>query len=100
MHNRARSFAAGRRRVWHDQRVSDTQIPDDLIQLKREFYEAERALATLSDDPVAWRATHHRMGDLAVAIHRHPALQALAAVDRLKLDAAASRAAREQLAGD
>jgi len=38
------------------------------------------------------------MGDLAVEIHRHPALQELAGPDRLKLDAAASRAAREQLA--
>jgi len=77
--------------------VSDTEIPADLIALKLEFYTAERELPTLADDPERWRATHQRMGDLAVAIHRHPALRALAGPERLKLDTAASKAAREQL---
>ena len=78
--------------------MSDTEIPADLIALKLAFYTAERELAALADDPERWNATHKRMGDLAVEIHRHPALQALAGPDRLKLDAAASKAAREQLA--
>ena len=78
--------------------MSDAEIPADLIALKREFYATERKLAGLGDDSEAWNATHRRMGELAVQIHRHPALQALAGPDRLKLDSAASRAAREQLA--
>lgn len=94
--------AAGRSRVWHDQHVSDVEIPDDLLQLKVAFYTTERDLAELSSaepaDPGRWKATHDRLGDLAVAIHRHPALQALPPIDRLKLDQAASSAAREQLA--
>jgi len=80
--------------------VSDAEIPADLIALKREFYATERELAELSNaepaDPGRWKATHDRLGDLAVAIHRHPALQALPPVERLKLDQAASKAAREQ----
>ena len=83
--------------------MSDTDVPADLIDLKRQFYETERELAELAKanpfDSVRWQVTHGRLGDLAVAIHRPPALQALAPVDRLKLDTAASRAAREQLAG-
>lgn len=75
-----------------------SEIPADLIALKVEFYTAERTLAALSDDAEAWTATHRRMGELAVDIHRHPALQALAGPDRLKLDSAASAAARERLA--
>lgn len=86
---------------WHDQRVSDTEIPADLIAAKVAFYTTERELAELSDadpaDPGLWKATHDKLGDLAVAIHRHPALQSLSPVDRARLDAAASKAAREQL---
>lgn len=82
--------------------MSDTEIPADLIALKLAFYKTERELAELSQadpaDPGLWKATHDRLGDLAVAIHRHPALQALPPPDRLKLDTAASAAAREQLA--
>lgn len=82
--------------------MSDTEIPADLIELKASFYATERELAALSNtdpaDPGRWKATHDKLGDLAVAIHRHPALQALPMVERLKLDQAASAAAREQLA--
>ena len=77
--------------------MSDTEIPADLIALKLAFYTAERELAALADDPERWKATHDKLGDLAVAIHRHPALRALAGPERLKLDAAASKAARKQL---
>ncbi len=77
-----------------------SEIPADLIALKREFYATERELAVLSNaepaDPGRWKATHDRLGDLAVAIHRHPALQSLPPAERLKLDQAASNAAREQ----
>lgn len=80
--------------------MSDAEIPADLIELKRQFYATERELAELSGadpaDPGRWNATHSKLGDLAVAIHRHPALQALPPVERLKLDTAASSAAREQ----
>jgi hypothetical protein len=83
--------------------VSDTEIPADLIALKLKFYEAERKQAELARaepfDAERWQATRERLADLAVQIHRHPALQALPPVERLKLDTAASRAAREQLAG-
>lgn len=82
--------------------MSDADIPADLIDLKAAFYTTERELEELSSaeppDPGRWKATHDRLGDLAVAIHRHPALQELAPVDRLKLDQAASAAARAQLA--
>lgn len=82
--------------------MSDAEIPADLIRAKVDFYTAEQALADLASteniDPEQWKAAHDRLGDAAVAIHRHPALQALAGPDRLKLDAAASAAAREQLA--
>jgi len=74
--------------------VSDTEIPADLIALKLDFYTAERDLPTLAGD--AWNAMHQRMSELAVAINRHPALRP--GPNRLKLDAAASKAAREQLA--
>lgn len=87
---------------WHDRRVSDTEIPADLLQLKLRFYETEHEQAELAKaDPLdvdRWQATRVRLADLAVEIHRHPALQALTGVDRLKLDTAASNAAREQLA--
>lgn len=86
---------------WHDQRVSDTEIPADLIALKLAFYTTEREQAELAAaeplDVGRWQATRVRLADLAVQIHRHPALQALTGVDRLKLDTAASKAAREQL---
>lgn len=85
---------------WHDQHVSDVEIPADLIELKRQFYATEREIAALAAaepaDPGRWKATHDKLGDLAVAIHRHPALQALPPVERLKLDLAASKAARER----
>ena len=74
--------------------MSDTEIPADLLALKLEFYRAERDLPTLAGD--AWNAMHRRMSELAAAINRHPALQP--GPNRLKLDAAASKAAREQLA--
>lgn len=86
---------------WHDQRVSDTEIPADLIALKLQFYETEHEQAALAAaeplDVDRWQATRVRLADLAVAIHRHPALQT-PGVERGRLDAAASRAAREQLA--
>jgi hypothetical protein len=91
--------------------VSD-EIPADLIELKQQFYAAETELARLSGtmpssteiaggaeadpaDRARWTATHDRLGELAVQIQRHPALAALDPVGRLKLDAAASRAARQ-----
>ena len=79
-----------------------SEIPADLVELKLSFYRTEAELAELSKaDPAdggRWKATHDKLGDLAVAIHRHPALQALPPPERLKLDTAASAAAREQLA--
>lgn len=91
------------------------EIPADLIALKREFYLTERELAELSaamPPPTAvvageaepdlagqerWNALHERLGELVVEIHRHPALTALDPTARLKLDGAASKAARDTL---
>ena len=80
--------------------MSDTEIPADLIALKAKFYTTDRELTVLSRaepyDSAAWRATHNELGELAVQIDR--VLRALPPVERLKLDKAASAAAREQIA--
>lgn len=93
--------------------MSDEEIPADLIALKAEFYATEGeieeiaaamppptavAAGTAEVDPAdreRWNAAQERLGELAVQINRHPALAA--GDGRLKLDAAASKAAREQL---
>lgn len=92
--------------------VTDTEIPADLIQLKREFIATDAELAALSkampsgraiiageatEDPAdraRWNVLHDRRGTLAEDIHRHEAFKGLSQVDRYKLDEAASKAAR------
>lgn len=75
--------------------MTDSAIPADLIQAKRDFYAAERRLAELGDaDPQTWRAAFEEQAALALVVHRHEAFTGLDQVARYKLDEAASKAAR------
>ena len=92
--------------------VTDSEIPDDLIQLKRDHVAVQDEIAALADtmpkstDIVAgvakvspeqqaqWSVLHDRLGTLTERIHRHPAFENLDQIARYKLDAAASKAAR------
>lgn len=75
--------------------MTDSEIPADLIQAKRDFYAAEAHLATMTDaDSDAWRDAFTHQAELALAIHRHPAFEGLDQIARHKLDEAASKAAR------
>lgn len=75
--------------------VTDMQIPEDLIQAKREFYAAEQQLAAMGDaDSKAWQVAFTRQAELALAIHRHAAFEGLDQMARYRLDEAASKAAR------
>lgn len=95
--------------------VTDAEIPDSLLALKRDFIETDAELAALSktmpsgpaiiageaaEDPAdraRWNVLHDRLGTLVEDIHRHPAFEGLSQVNRYKLNEAASRAARASL---
>lgn len=92
--------------------MTTTDIPADLIALKRDFIQTDADLAALSktmpsgpaiiageaaEDPAdraRWNVLHDRLGTLVEEIRRHPAFEGLSQVDRYELDAAASKAAR------
>lgn len=92
--------------------MTTTEIPADLIDLKREFIRVDHELAELSrtmpsgraiiageaaEDPAdraCWNVLYARLGTLAEEIHRHPAFEGLSQVERHEMDTAASKAAR------
>jgi predicted phage gp36 major capsid-like protein len=95
--------------------MSGQQIPADLIELKRRFIDVQAdqaqfavtlpssmAIATgqasLTDEQQsAWRQIQTELTELAVQIHRHPALTALGPVDRDALDRAATKTAKDTI---
>lgn len=92
--------------------MTDTEIPADLLDYKREFNAVTYELATLSrtmpsgvailageatEDPAdreRWNELYARQGELAELIHRHPAFAGLSQIERYNLDKSASKAAR------
>lgn len=98
--------------AWHDRRVSDLEIPADLIQLKRDFLRQEMDLAEVAarmpsaaaivadeatvtpDDQTAWDVLWQQQDETVRAIHRHPALDGLTRQQQAEMQAGAMRAAR------
>lgn len=95
--------------AWQDAGVD---IPEDLINLKRQFYAREAELAEVTArmppsmaiaggeaevsaaDQDAWDALWRAQGETVRAIHCHPAFAGLSLPERFKLDEDASKAAR------
>lgn len=88
--------------------VADLTPPDDLVELKKNFYSAEAEAAAYAqslkteprtgDDTEAaeragWERVWAKQRDLALQIHAHPWLAA--AENRYEADAAASKVARQ-----
>lgn len=49
--------------------MADYQIPDDLLQLKKDFNANDASLPQLEGE--AWKEAYRRVQDLALEIHRH-----------------------------
>lgn len=95
--------------------MTTTDIPADLIALKRDFIQTDADLAALSktmpsgpaivageaeEDPAdraRWNVLNDRLGTLTEEINAHPAFEGLVPKDRYELDKAASKAARAGL---
>ncbi|MFI7643757.1 hypothetical protein [Nonomuraea sp. NPDC049400] len=70
--------------------MADYDLPEDLLQLKRDFLENEARLPGLEGEE--WQAAFKRSQDLALALHNHPWW---ASVDnRYQADVALLRAAK------
>lgn len=56
--------------------MASEDLPEDLLRLQREFFEAEAAwrCAAAGTDSEATAAAYHRTQDAALALHRHPVL--------------------------
>lgn len=92
--------------------MTATEIPADLVELKREFIRVGDDLAELSrtmpsgmailtgeavEDPAdreRWNVLYAQQGELAEKIHRHPAFEGLSQVEHYNLDKEASKQAR------
>jgi len=95
--------------------VADIEIPTDLIQLKRRFYELDKLQSDVAarmpssmaiaggeaEISEADREEYDALGaeqqQLVLAIHRHPALEGLSQKERYELQEAASAAERAAL---
>lgn len=70
--------------------MADYDIPDDLLQLKKDFLANEAAMPGLSGEE--WQQAYRRSQDLALALHRHPWWATVES--RYDADAALLRAAK------
>lgn len=95
--------------------VTDSEIPAELIALKRDFIETDAALTELSktmpsgraiiageavEDPAdreRWNVLNDNLGTLAEEINRHSAFEGLSQKERYEVAEAASKAARASL---